>query len=266
MMTLHRARRDRRAPSTIGTRMPAVLVAAAWLLCAPGASAQQAGAPPAPAKAFTGTAGVGLSLTSGNSDTTNFNVAFDLTHDPKTRNVMKWTGLYLRGKKDEALTVNRTSLGFRDEFTLSNRTFVFGQVGYLRDTFKLIDYLIAPTAGLGYKLIDTDTTKFAVDAGAGAMWEKNPGRDVRSSLALTAGEKLVHQLTPTASLTHAATGLWKANDLADGLYTVSIGLATQISGRVQLSVDVLDTFKNRPPTPTTKKNDVAIVTAITAKF
>ena len=42
-----------------------------------------------------GSAGAGLALTSGNSDTLNFNVAFDVTRDPKTRNIMKWTGLYL---------------------------------------------------------------------------------------------------------------------------------------------------------------------------
>jgi hypothetical protein len=33
-----------------------------------------------------------------------------------------------------------------------------------------------------------------------------------------------------------------------------------------LSVDLLDTFKNRPPTPATKKNDVALAMAITAMF
>jgi len=74
------------------------------------------------------------------------------------------------------------------------------------------------------------------------------------------------QLTPTATFKHATIGLWKANDLADGLHTLSVGLATKISERLQLSVDVLDTLKNRPPTAETKKNDVALVTAVSAKF
>jgi hypothetical protein len=83
---------------------------------------------------------------------------------------------------------------------------------------------------------------------------------------VTAGEKLQLQLTPTAALKHSATGLWNATEFSDGLYTFSIGLATKISERVQLSIDLLDTFKNRPPTAAIKKNDVAIVTAITAKY
>jgi putative salt-induced outer membrane protein YdiY len=207
-----------------------------------------------------------VAITSGNSDTMNYNLGFDVTRTPKARNVMKWTGLYLRGDQNDVVVVNRTSLGFRDEYMLSGRTFAFGQIDYLRDTFKLIDYLVAPTAGVGYKIIDTEPMRFAVDGGVGSISEKNPGVDVRTSAALTAGEKLQVQLTPTALLKHAAVGLWKATDLEDGLYTLSIGLATQISQRVQLSIDLLDTFKNRPPTPTTKKNDVALVTAITTKF
>jgi putative salt-induced outer membrane protein YdiY len=196
----------------------------------------------------------------------NYNLAFDVTRTPKARNVMKWTGLYLRGDQNDAVVVNRTSLGYRDEYTLSGRTFLFAQVDYLRDTFKLIDYLVAPTAGIGFKVVDTDSTKFSVDGGGGTVSEKNPGVDLRTGAALTAGEKLALQLTPTAAIKHATTGLWKADDFSDGLYTFSIGLATQISERLQLSVDLLDTLKNRPPTAATKKNDVAFVTAVSAKF
>jgi putative salt-induced outer membrane protein YdiY len=222
--------------------------------------------PPPDPGTWTGTAGAGLALTSGNSDTLNFNVAFDATRDPKTRNVTKWTGLYLRGEQNDALVANRLSLSFRDQYALSARAYTYGQLEYLRDTFKLIDYLVAPTAGVGYKVVDTAVTKFSTDAGLGVVWERNPGVDVRTSMALTAGEKLEHALTATATLKQAVTGLWKANDLADGLYTFSIGLGTRISEQLQLSIDVLDTLKNRPPTPATKKNDVAVVTAITAKF
>jgi putative salt-induced outer membrane protein YdiY len=226
----------------------------------------QAPAAAGPVPAWTGSAGAGLSVTSGNSDTTNYNLAFDLKHDPKTKNVIKFTALYLRGEEDGDLIVNRTSINGRDEYSLTPRTFLFGQVEYLRDTFKLIDYLVAPTAGVGFKVINTEATQFAVDVGAGGVWEKNPGIDVRSSGAVTAGEKLTHQLTATSTLKHGITGLWKTDDFSDSLYTFNVGLGTKITERIQLSVDLVDTYKNLPPTPETEKNDVALVTAITAKF
>jgi putative salt-induced outer membrane protein YdiY len=231
----------------------------------------QAPAPPPPPPPpdpglWEGTAGAGLALTSGNSDTLTFNLAFDATRDPKTRNVFKMKGLFLRSSEDGDLVTNRLSFTFRDQYALTDRTFVFGQFDYLRDTFKQIDYLIAPTGGIGYKLVDSPRTKFAVDAGVGAVWEKNPGLDVDASFAISAGEKLEHQITPAATLKHGITALWKADDFADGLYTFSVGLGTKISERFALTCDLLDTYKNKPPTPETKKNDVALVTAITAKF
>jgi putative salt-induced outer membrane protein YdiY len=256
MRMRNRARVVAAAVAVVGGLLPAPLLAQQPCPCP---------ATPDPGT-WIGTAGVGLALTSGNSDTLNFNVSFDVTRDPKTRNVMKWTGLFIRGEQDGALVANRLSLGFRNQYTLTDRAFVFGQIDYLRDTFKLIDSLVAPTAGLGYKVVDTASTKFAVDGGVGAVWEKNPGQDVRTSAALTAGERFEHALTPTSTLRHAATGLWKADDLSDGLYTFSIGIGAKLSEQLQLSADLLDTFKNRPPTPTTRKNDVALVTSITAKF
>lgn len=230
------------------------------------ASAQAPAAADDAPKAWTGTAGLGISVTSGNSDTMNYNAAFDITRTPKARNVMKFTGLYLRGEQNTVTVVNRTSLAYRDEYAWSGRTYVFGQLEYLRDTFKLIDYLYAPTAGLGFNVSNTDATKFTVFGGAGSVTEKNPGRARHTSAALTAGEKLQQQLTPTATFKHASTALWNAGDFADGLYTTSFGISAKLSDRMQLALDLLDTYKNRPASATTKKNDVALVTAITAKF
>lgn len=149
------------------------LAALAELLLVSAALAQQPAAPPPDPGTWIGTAGAGLALTSGNSDTLNFNVAFDATRDPKTRNIMRWTGLYLRSDQNDALVANRLSLAFRDQYALSARAYTFGQIDYLRDTFKLIDYLVAPTVGAGYKLVDTAITKFSADGGLGAVWEKN---------------------------------------------------------------------------------------------
>ncbi len=54
---------------------------------------------PAPEPVWTGSAGAGLALTGGNSDTANYSLSLDLKRDPKTRNVMKFTGVYLRGSQ-----------------------------------------------------------------------------------------------------------------------------------------------------------------------
>ena len=225
--------------------------------------------PPAPAPppdAWSGTAGAGVSITSGNADTVTYNVAFDLTRDPKTRTLQKMKGLFIRGERESELIANQLALAFRHQYSLTPRLYVFGQIDYLRDTFKRIDYLVAPTAGVGYRVVDTERTKFSVDAGAGIVWEKNTDLDTDASAAITAGEKLEHQLTDTTTLRHAATALWKADDVADGLYTISVGVGFRISERLQFTMDLVDTFKNKPPDAATEKNDVVFVTALAAKF
>ena len=67
-------------------------------------------------------------------------------------NVVKSDGLFLRGKSNDVLTAERLGLNVRDEYRINARTFVFGQNQYLRDEFKNIDYLLAPTGRIGYKI------------------------------------------------------------------------------------------------------------------
>jgi len=222
--------------------------------------------PPAEPKIWTVAASAGLALTSGNTDTSTVNAAFDVVYDPKTKNVVKSDGLMIRGTTEGELSASRLGLNLRDEYRLSGRAFVFGQTQYLRDAFKDIDYLIAPTAGIGYKLVNSAATKLSVDGAAGGVWEKNTGFEVRASGALTASEKLSHALTPTATLTQAFAGLWKTSDLGDALYTFGVGLAVSMSTRTQLKVELLDTYKNKPPVPTVQKNDVAVLMAIVYKM
>ena len=61
------------------------------------------------------------------------------------------------------------------------------------------------------------------------------------------------------------TALWKTNDFEDALFTFGIGLAAAMSTRTQLKVELLDTFKNKPPSAEIKKNDVAVLMAIVYK-
>ena len=237
-----------------------------FVLCAVwtrAASAQQAAAVP---QGLSGSAGFGLSLTQGNSDTLNINATVDSTYDPKTKNLMKWSALYLRGKQNGVLSVNRVSALFRDEYTVATRVFLFGQFDALHDTFKGVDYLYSPTVGVGYKLIDTKPTTFIVDGGIGGVVEKDTGFDAKGSGAITLGEKLVHQLSDTATVKQSATSLLKMNDMADGLYTFQIGVAAKLNSRLQLAVDLLDTFKNHPVDGLTHKHDLALLTSIVAKY
>ena len=129
--------------------------------------------PPPPPPGWTGSFGAGLALTQGNSDTSTINVAYDVKRDTGSPFLFRSAGLFIRGESEGELTTNRLAFDGRVDRKLTERTSVFGQVQYLRDEFKRIDYLVSPTAGLSQFLVKNVRTELNVDAGAGVVWEKN---------------------------------------------------------------------------------------------
>ena len=243
-----------------------ILSAVCLLLAASPRLLAQAPAPPpaAPPDPLTATASAGLALTSGNTDTSTLNLGYGFAYDPKTRNLIRSEGLYLHGKSEGELTADRLALNGRDEYKLRDGLFTFGQLQYLRDQFKDIDYLVAPTAGLGYRLFDTPRTQLSLDGGFGVVWEKAPLRDVQTSGAVTFGEKLAHQLSPTAALTESFSALYKTADFNDALYAFSTTLAASVTARTQVKIEFLDTYKNLVA-PTIENNDIALIVGMVFK-
>jgi len=243
----------------------------ALLLYASVAAAQPPAAPSSPApepppSLWTGNAGAGFTMNRGNTDTTNLNLSFEATRDPKTRSVWKFKSLYLRGETDGALAVDRFLLDARNERTLTERVYAFGSLQVLEDEFKAIDYLYAPSGGIGYKLIASPLTSLNVDGGLGVKFEKNPGLDRRTDAVVTMTDKFEHKLSKNASIAQAFGALWKAQDFGDALYTFTAGTAAALTARTQIKLELLDTYASRPPTLDVKRNDVALLTAFVYKF
>ncbi len=108
---------------------------------------------------WSGDFGAGLSLTRGNSDTKNINLALNLAQRISARNLAKYDAFYLRADNAGELTVDRTTFGARDEYTVSPLTYAFADAHFLRDKFKEIDYLVTPSVGAGHHLIKNATPR-----------------------------------------------------------------------------------------------------------
>jgi putative salt-induced outer membrane protein len=222
--------------------------------------------PPPPPPGWAGNISAGLAITNGNANTSNFNLALKATFDPENPHLLTMDALYLRGSNEGETNVSRTSLNAREDYSLTERASVFGQLRYLRDTFKGIDYLAAPTLGVGYKVVNLERTRFNVDAGAGVVWERDSEFGMTTTDgAITAGETFTHNLTATTVITHGAMGLWKAADFADSLYTVGLGLSAALTARIQLKLEVLELYKSQPP-PGKLNQDVSFLTSVVYSF
>lgn len=245
------------------TVLPALL--AAFCVATSVVRAEAQTAPPPPPPGWTGSASAGLALTSGNSDSSNVNVAYDVKRDTGGPFLFKSTALFLYGETEEVTTSDRLSLDGRVERRLSDRTSLFAQTQYLRDQFKAIDYLVSPTFGLNRIFAKNDRTELSADAGVGVVWEKNPDLELQTDGAVSAGQKFTHKLTATTEFTQKANALWKMDDFNDALYVFGLGLAANITGGTQMKIEFLDTYKARPPVDI-EKNDIATLVSFVYKF
>src|ERR1017187_5776835 len=69
--------------------------------------------PPPPPPPLQGSLSAGLSITSGNTDTSAFNLAFNLVYDPKTHGVFKADAFYLRSTTDGEATTDKAAASLR---------------------------------------------------------------------------------------------------------------------------------------------------------
>jgi putative salt-induced outer membrane protein YdiY len=219
-----------------------------------------------PKPGWHGSFGAGLSLSSGNSDARSYNVGFDLKYDPKTKNVLKFAGLYLRSDANGDTTADKLTAVARDEYSFTDRLFVYGEVAYLSDAIAQVDYLVSPTAGAGYRLVKTDVVTLEASAGVGAALEKYEGQDSTSSGAWRAGESFAWKISPAVALTQKASGLWKMDDTGDAYYHFDVGLTTSLSKVLELKLTYLLDHKTRPALPTLEKTDTSFLAALVAKF
>jgi putative salt-induced outer membrane protein YdiY len=219
-----------------------------------------------PPKPWTSSLGAGLAVTSGNSETQNVNFAYSTVYDPKTIRIFKANALYLLGESDGEKQVDKTTANARYERTISDRTFWFGELSYLRDPFKAINYLISPIVGAGYYLVKTDTRTLSVDGGVGAAIENNRQTGDSNSAAIQAGESFDWAISPTSKFTQRLNGLWKTEDFDDALYHFDAGLATTIATRTELKLSYVVDYKNKPPLPEIEKTDTALFATVLFKF
>jgi putative salt-induced outer membrane protein YdiY len=241
-----------------------VLAVSAVLVAAP-AFAQNCPCPPAPTPGWHGSAGAGVALTSGNSDTQTYNLSLSLVYDPQKQYLVKIDGLYLKAKAQGEDTADKAGLGVRGERKLDGG-FLFADARYERDRFKLLDYLISPNVGFGYKFVNQPRLVVSADAGVGLAFEKLETTGTSTSGALRAGQSLTWKISDNSTLIELTRALWKMNDFADAFYHFEAGLASSINQRLELKLGALVDVKNKPASPILEKTDKILLASIVFKF
>ena len=112
---------------------------------------------------WTGKGDVGASMATGNSE----NQAASATLELKNKldlweHTLGFAGNY--GNDDDETTAQRWEVRAQTQREITERAYAFGAARYEDDRFSNYDFQTSIAGGLGYKIIDTDKTKFWVQA------------------------------------------------------------------------------------------------------
>ncbi|MGH8149946.1 MAG: DUF481 domain-containing protein [Steroidobacteraceae bacterium] len=250
---------------------------ATWLLTlltlAPLAALADDATAPAPARAatptptmnvWTGKGQVGFLDSQGNSPAKSANAALDMSYlTTSWKHTLHLDGLY--GESANITSAERLDALWQSNYNISKDLFAFGNLTYRRDLFDGFQYQGSGSAGVGYKLLQTQSTTLSVQLGAGYMLSrpelltKDAAGEVTERSLLpsqdyavaTAGLNYTEKLTATTSLSDQL--LINAGSV-NTLITNALALAVKVSNKLALSVGY-DIQDNTSPPPRTKSLD-----------
>jgi putative salt-induced outer membrane protein len=192
---------------------------------------------------WTGKAELGGSFASGNSENESVNTALAVNYVvDKWQHTLGFAGNY--GNDGEATTAQRWELRGQTQYDFTDRAYGFGAARYEDDRFSSYDYQASLSGGLGYKIINSDRTKFWVQGGPGYRFaELRDTGESEDGLIFRGDLGLDHQFTDTTKLVErflietGSDNTYLQNDL--GLeVTISGALALRLGYQVRHNTDV----------------------------
>jgi putative salt-induced outer membrane protein len=230
-----------------------------------------ADAPP-PMHVWAGKGQLGVVASQGNTDATSVNAVLDLARlDGQWQHAFHLGGLY--GKNSGITSAERWDALFQSNYDFAKNLYTFGSLRYARDMFSGFQYQASVATGLGYKFIDTDTTKLSAQVGAGyrksrdeqllknaagAVTGRIPGAS-SSDAILTAGVDYSQALSGSTTLSNK---ILLESGSSNTLLTDTLALTVQMSEKLALSVGYRLQYNTKPPAGLKKLDSVETVNLV----
>ena len=217
--------------------------------------------------AWGGFADAGLSLSRGNSDTTNFTLGATATRTTEKDKIGAFINqLYSRSETNgvNVTTANAVHAGIRYDFNLSPKVFAFAFTDFDRDRFQQLNLRNVLGGGLGYHLVKTDATNFDVFGGASFDQEYFSTLD-RKSGELLAGESFDHKFSGAFSVKERLEFYPNLTDTGEYRVVFDAAAITKMSKVFSFEVDASDRYISNPVNGL-KGNDLLLTTGIRMAF
>jgi putative salt-induced outer membrane protein len=239
------------------------------------------------AQEWAGAGELGLALARGNADSDTINAKLELKkEDDRWLYQIDASALRASGEvdvteangsvgRDKVTNASRWQLGGKAGYKYTDRMYLFGAARYDNDDFAPYEWQAIVSAGVGYRFIDTETTRFAGEAGPG--WRRiqpidvlvtTPppadliAQDAESDAVLRGTLAYEHKLTATTTLVD--NFLIEAG--SDNTFIQNeLGVQVQINQSLALK-SALQVRHNTDVTGSTEKTDTLLTTNIVVGF
>jgi len=116
---------------------------------------------------WSGNATLGYLATSGNTENSTLKTGFELGYE-----IGKWQHIAtlkaINTAEEDTTTAEAYEVGFKSEFNLSDKDFLFGKLDWRKDRFGGYDTQFSQIVGYGRRLINTDKHSLNAEIGTGA--------------------------------------------------------------------------------------------------
>ncbi len=197
---------------------------------------------------------LGFILNTGNTDSTQLNVGFNLIYTRQTwSNQFNSTAYFLRN--DKKTTKEQYNLDDQGNyyFTADKTNFAFGEINFTHDKFSAYDYQVVYSAGYGRELLKVGRFIWTAQAGPGLRQDKVQGDDKsESNLVLNTGTTLKYSFSSKSSLSETISDQYGS---AYNYIESKTAYTTNIAGNLGLQISyTLDNYSKIPENSQDTKN------------
>ena len=217
---------------------------------------------------WTGSADVGFSLTSGNSDTKALTIGARAARETTGDKIRVYANAIRASNSTggpSVTTAEAVWFGGRYDVNLSDKTFVFGTADFEYDKPQQLDFRTVFGGGFGYRLIRSEKTNLDIFGGAAFNREYFSNGTRRNSAEALIGEELKYKLTKTSHLEQRFVIYPNLTDMGRYRSIFDASIVTQLNKWLGWQVTIGNRF-NSAPVLGAEKNDFLFTTGLRASF
>jgi len=224
------------------------------------------------AKPWDVSASVGVSMTSGNTDTMSVNPEIRAS-GASGKNEIKLRALYNYGEKDDVISERNAKGTAQYNRLLGERAYAYGngEVGF--DDPANINYRAIAGPGAGYYFVKSDRMNLSAEAGASLIAEETEadlaggGADTENSeeIALRVAQKFDMKIGAGAKVFESVEYLPQADDFDIYLLNAEVGLEAAVNGGLSMRMTLANAHDSEPA-PGKEKDDTTFKAALVYVF